>query len=165
MSTRLPYRLAAARINERSADIVFPSLPISLPVIEGSHVTETRQRPGWICCRSNCNESASLARILRMYSARLSAAVESLTWPEKLRGRNPPPPGLPLPPPFLKGLPLYRLAGRRFSSIFPLLLCLTANSSTADCSSRALRSACHHGVCGYRQQRFCSAVLSWLQLV
>ncbi|HEY9678222.1 MAG TPA: hypothetical protein V6C76_09445 [Drouetiella sp.] len=46
MSTRFPCRLAAARISERNAEIVLPSLPISLPVIEGSHVTDTRQRPG-----------------------------------------------------------------------------------------------------------------------
>jgi len=160
MSTRFPHRLAAARMTERRAEIVFPSFPISLPVIDGSQVTETRQRPGWTCCRSNCSESASLARILRMYSARSSAAVELLTSSEKRLGRKPPS-GRPRPPPppFLKGLPLYRLLGLLFSSIFLLLLCLVATPSISDCSNPVLLSACHRDERGYLPLRFYNAVL------
>lgn len=145
--------------------MVLPSLPMSRPVMEGSQVTETRQRPGWIVCRSNCNESESLARILRMYSARSSAEVESLTWPWNL-GRKPPP-GRPLPPPppFLKGLPLYRLAGRRFSSIFQLLLCVIEDSLNEGCSSQALLLACHRDDCDCLPLRFYNAVLSLSQPV
>lgn len=47
MSTRFPWRLAAARIKDLNAEIVFPSFPINLPVIDGSQVTDTRQRPGY----------------------------------------------------------------------------------------------------------------------
>ncbi len=113
MSTRFPERPAAALIKARSAEIVLPSLPINRPVTAGSHLTDSRHFLGPKFFRSKCNESGSLARTFKMYSARSSAALDWTRFEPYGRRSLPPPPGLP-PPPFLKGRPLYRLLGRRF---------------------------------------------------
>lgn len=84
MSTRFPWRLAAARTRLRRAVIVLPSLPISLPVIVGSQVTPRRHRLEPIILRSNWSASGSRARTRRMYSAKSSAAVDELGGPELL---------------------------------------------------------------------------------
>lgn len=84
MSTRLPWRLAAALTRLRKAVIVLPSLPINRPVMVGSQVTPRRQRLEPIILRSNWSASGSRANTRKIYSAKSSAAVELLGGPEDL---------------------------------------------------------------------------------
>ena len=79
MSTRLPYLPDAALISDRNAEMVLPSLPINLPVTDGSHFTLKRHFLGPKFFLSKCRESGSLARTFKMYSARSSAASDSIS--------------------------------------------------------------------------------------